>query len=428
MVFFEGTPAQQMEEVVSLMKEMSSLADPQEMVRTYRQRVSELVKTDATIALSRRGLAFPQFRITRSSRWKENINPWADKDRLPLLSGGILADALYSNKPCIFNDLRVSPDDPAFEYLNGFGSMYALPLYEKGEAINMNVSLMRVKNGINEERAPMMLWLGNLFGRATASLVLADDLRRANEALDRELKVVSEIQRSLLPPTLPDVPGVRLAAHYETSARAGGDYYDLFPLSHGRLGVLIADVSGHGTPAAVMMAITHTLAHSDSSAPSEPAGMLTHLNERLTGAYSRGTTGFVTAFYGVYDPATRVLRYSSAGHNPPRVRRGDAGAGIEGLEAGRDLPLGLMGSVVYREAEERLHAGDSLLLYTDGITEARSMAGEEFGARRLDETFAKAPADPGWTIKGVLESVADFTVGRPAEDDRTLVAMEFSGG
>jgi len=426
MVFFEGSPQQQMADVVSLMKDMSSLTEPQEMVWKYRQRVAQLIRNDASLALSRRDLERPWFRITRSSRWTEEVNPWTQKEKLPLIKGGLIADLLYSDEPRIINDLSVSADDPAYEHLKDFGSLFAMPLYENGQALNMNISLMREKNAISVDRAPMLLWIANLFGRATRSLVMAADLRKANEALDRELQTVSEIQRSLLPPTLPDVQGLRLAAHYETSARAGGDYYDLFPLSHGRLGMLIADVSGHGTPAAVMMAITHTLAHSKSEATGDPAAMLTHLNERLCSAYSRGTTGFVTAFYGVFDPASRALRYSSAGHNPPRVRRGNSTRPlIEALEGGRDVPLGVLNDTRYGEASAILRQGDGLLLYTDGITEARSPAGEEYGTTRLDQRLVSArQPDPGWTIQGVLESVAEFTKGNAAEDDRTLVAAE----
>ncbi|HYE63393.1 MAG TPA: PP2C family protein-serine/threonine phosphatase [Phycisphaerales bacterium] len=438
MAFFEGSTQAQMDHVVAMMRDMSTRTDPQDMVRTYRAAVAQLVKTDATMALSRRGLERPWFRITRSTRWKESINPWSEKDKLPLMRGGLLAELLYADRPTIIQDLRVDAGDPAYEYLKGYGSLYAMPLFEHGEAVNMNVALMAAKNGINEERAPVMLWMGNLFGRATANLVLADQLRKANDALDRELQAVSAIQRSLLPPTLPDVKGLRLAAHYETSARAGGDYYDLFPLSHGRLGLLIADVSGHGTPAAVMMAITHALAHSNAGTPcaasNEPAEMLTHLNERLVRSYSRGNTGFVTAFYGVFDPAAKTLRYASAGHNPPRVRRGSGTAPVvEGLEGGRDVPLGVLEGTTYREAATTLYAGDGLLLYTDGITEARSPDGEEFGTERLDQRLVStvrtqgasvAMPEPGWTIQGVLESVTEFTRARPPEDDRTLVAGE----
>ncbi len=125
----------------------------------------------------------------------------------------------------------------------------------------------------------------------------------------------------------------------------------------------------------------------------------------------------------MFDPTTRVLRYSSAGHNPPRLRR--AGAGVESLEGGRDVPLGVLDDTRYHEDSTELHAGDSLLLYTDGITEARNAGNEEFGTRRLDDQLSAATnTDPGWMISSVLESVAAFTKGKPAEDNRTLVAAE----
>src|SRR5207253_1299364 len=103
------------------------------------------------------------------------------------------------------------------------------------------------------------VWLSNLFGRATHNLVLAEELRQAYEAVDRELVAVADIQRSLLPAKLPKIPTMDLAAHYQTSRRAGGDYYDFFPLAEGKWGIIVADVSGHGTPAAVLMAITHCI-------------------------------------------------------------------------------------------------------------------------------------------------------------------------
>ncbi len=103
--------------------------------------------------------------------------------------------------------------------------------------------------------------MSNLFGRATHNLVLSDQLKVAYEAVDYEMKVVADIQRSLLPMQMPSIPTLSLAAHYQTSHRAGGDYYDFFPLPDGKWGILIADVSGHGTPAAVLMAVTHSLAH-----------------------------------------------------------------------------------------------------------------------------------------------------------------------
>ena len=114
---------------------------------------------------------------------------------------------------------------------------------------------------------PDLVWRTNLFGRATGNLVLKQELQRAYEDLDRELKIVADIQRSLLPAELPKIPSLDLATYYRPSRRAGGDYYDFFPLPDGKWGIFVGDVSGHGTPAAVLMAVTHCIAHTCPGRP-----------------------------------------------------------------------------------------------------------------------------------------------------------------
>ena len=163
--------------------------------------------------------------------------------------------------------------------------------------------------------------MSNLFGRATQNLVLMEQLKAAYDAADYELKVVADIQRSLLPRTPPRIPTMSIAAYYQTAHRAGGDYYDFFPFPDGKWGILVADVSGHGTPAAVLMAVTHSLAHTYQGPPTPPGEMLNHVNAHLTRLYTAESDTFVTAFYGVYDPADHTLTYASAGHNPPRLKR-----------------------------------------------------------------------------------------------------------
>jgi sigma-B regulation protein RsbU (phosphoserine phosphatase) len=420
MLNLSGDAESTMREVVDMMREMSRHTDPQQMVNAYRTRVRSLNRTDGSVAVSRRDLAFPWYRVTRSSRWSGDVNPWRERDKLPLLDKGLLGELLYSDEPRIMNDFRPDPADPCYEHLKGYRSALSIPNYDQGKALNMTVLFKNEPNGFDPAAAPTMVWIGNLFGRATNQLVMADELRKAYEAVDRELRTVSEIQRSLLPVVLPDVPGLQLAAHYQTSRQAGGDYYDFFALPGGRLGMLIADVSGHGTPAAVLMAITHTMAHAMPDPPLDPARLLGYLNENLSDAYLRTGSGFVTAFYGIYDPALRTLRYASAGHNPPRVRRED-GSKVEPVESARDIPLGVMRETRYSEATARLDRRDTLVLYTDGITEAREKSGGLFGERRLDDSIAHAPPDAPATVARVLDDVEKFAAGRPADDDRTLV-------
>jgi len=247
--------------ITVMMREMSLQTDPQAMVRVYGKRMREIMPVHRYVALSRRGLEFPMYRITRSSLWAEEINPWKQKDRLPLLEGGLFGELIYGDEPRIIDDLVISPDDPAAEYFEGQRSLIAIPHFDQGVALNMAVMMRDEPGAFDREEFPEQVLTSNLFGRATRTLALAEELKRAYDIVDRELKVVADIQRSLLPRTLPTVSGLDLAAHYQTSQWAGGDYYDFFPLPDGRCGILIADVSGHGTPAAVMMAITHSIAH-----------------------------------------------------------------------------------------------------------------------------------------------------------------------
>ncbi|MEX2186274.1 MAG: PP2C family protein-serine/threonine phosphatase, partial [Pirellulales bacterium] len=222
------------------------------------------------------------------------------------------------------------------------------------------------------------------------------------------------------PQTLPEIPNLDLAAFYQPSRRAGGDYYDFFPLPEGKWGIFIADVSGHGTPAAVLMAITHSIAHSHPGPPSPPGEVLAYLNHQLVARYTSLNETFVTAFYGIYDPAERSIRYASAGHNPPRVKRCQDGE-LLSLDAAGGLPLGVSAEVRYDEAVEMLRTGDQIMFYTDGITEMHNGRGELFGARRLDDVLAGCKQEASALLDRVLSAVDSFADGQPSDDDRTLI-------
>jgi sigma-B regulation protein RsbU (phosphoserine phosphatase) len=271
----------------------------------------------------------------------------------------------------------------------------------------------------------MLHWHTGLFGRGTTNLVLRNQLSEALGNLDRELQVVGEIQRSLLPQKLPEIPGFDLAAYYLTSARAGGDYYDFFPLNRGEWGMFIADVSGHGTPAAVLMAITHAIAHAQPGTHTPPAALLSYLNAQLSRWYTRDGT-FVTAFYAVLDPSNRTLTYSAAGHNPPRLVR--AGR-VLSLDKAAALPLGVLEEQKYVQASVVLERGDLLLLYTDGITEAMPPLRADrpfdlFGIGRLDNTLVECGASSAEAcIDRIRSEVAAFSENAPPNDDRTLIAL-----
>jgi sigma-B regulation protein RsbU (phosphoserine phosphatase) len=409
------------------MRAISGVTDPEEIVHAYWQNIGELIMIEDYVAVSRRGVEAPFYLVTRSSRFTEDFNPWTQRDRLPRLSGGLLGELIYANRPALVDDLpaRLAADDPARFYLEGFESLIAMPQYDDGEALNLTALLFRPGREMDPTLLPMIYLQSALFGRGTQNQVLRNQLASALKSLDRELQTVGEIQRSLLPGCLPEIAGFELAAHYQTSARAGGDYYDFFPLADGAWGLFIADVSGHGTPAAVLMAITHAIAHAKPNTHTPPAALLNYLNERLAKAYTRGGT-FVTAFYAVLNPVNRTLTYSRAGHNPPRLVRGDKVVSFDGAGG---LPLGIIGRQVYEETSVQLKPRDLLLLYTDGITEAMAPANgggnrELFGLERLDSLLLECKSNgAGECIDRIRASVTAFAQTALPSDDQTLIAI-----
>jgi sigma-B regulation protein RsbU (phosphoserine phosphatase) len=409
--------------IVAMMREMSLHTDPQEMRIAYSRRMRGLLPVDGTLSLSRRDLSYPLVRVTRSSRWKDDINPWKQKERLPLLEGGILADLIHRNEVGLFNDFTPDRDDPAFEYLEGHRSLAVIPMFDRGEALNMVILMRDEPNGFDPEQFPQLVWTSNLYGRVTHNLVLAEELREAYERVDEELRVVANIQRSLLPARVPCIPTLGVAAYYQTSRQAGGDYYDFFPLPDGRWGLLIADVSGHGTPAAVVMAVTHALAHTYAGGRDRPSGLLEHLNRELYRLHTSKNESFVTAFYAIYDPESRQFTYSSAGHNPPRLKRCADGS-LASLDASRGLPLGITPEETYGDATHQLVPGDELVLYTDGITEAQDPAGRMFGLARLDKVLENCAVGAPDLLRLVLDELDTFTGTQAPHDDRTLLVLK----
>jgi sigma-B regulation protein RsbU (phosphoserine phosphatase) len=425
--FRDGSGAWQdrMALIVETMRELSLQTDPQAMVGAYGKKIAQILPVDGRVSLSRRGLEPPKYRITRSSAWKQEINPWKQKDRLPLLEGGILGELLYGDEPRIIDNLEIAPDDPAAEFLAGHRSLMAIPMYDKGIAINMVVLMRKEPAAFPREEFPEWVWLSNLFGRAAHTLVLAEELQEAYEEVDRELKLVADIQRSLLPAELPTIPTMDLAAYYQTSKRAGGDYYDFFPLSGGKWGILLADVSGHGTPAAVFMAITHSIAHTYPGSPIPPGVLLNYVNHHLATRYAATSETFVTAFYGIYDSTKRELHYACAGHNAPRLKRCQTGA-ITSLDGVLGIPLGISAEERYEDVVQVLQTGDQIAFYTDGITEANNPAGEMFGLDRLDRVLEECSLVASALLDEVLRAVEKFTEGRAADDDRTLIVARIS--
>jgi predicted ester cyclase len=240
---------------------------------------------------------------------------------------------------------------------------------------------------------------------------------RERERIEQELRVARRIQQSLLPEAIPELEGWRIAAYYGPAREVGGDFYDFLELEDGRLGLVVGDATGHGMPAALVMATTRGMLRAVVQSLESPGEVLARVNEALVADIPPST--FVSCFYGVLDPKDGHLSYANAGHNLP-CRRHDGQA--EELRA-RGMPLGLMPGMRYEEKETILASGDSTLFYSDGLVEAHDPQGEMFGFPRLRELVAG---------HGEERSLGDFLLKQlysfvgedwEQEDDITLVTL-----
>jgi serine phosphatase RsbU (regulator of sigma subunit) len=244
------------------------------------------------------------------------------------------------------------------------------------------------------------------------------ELQQKHDELERELKTVGQVQRSLLPTQLPEMNGLNLATFYEPSLYAGGDYYDVVELPGDRLGILIADVSGHGTHAAVLMAMTYSIFHDYPDVADDPVRVLSYMNEKLCPVCKKM---FVTALYVVYDPTNRTIQYFSAGHMPPLIFRPSIDDFLE-LKNASHIPLGLLSWDSHENGKSDLALGDIITLYTDGISERMNNENELFSDERLCTHIREnGQTNPQRIVDGIVKENDIFAAGRDADDDCTLI-------
>jgi len=235
--------------------------------------------------------------------------------------------------------------------------------------------------------------------------------RAERRALDREANEARAIQQALLPKSSPYIPGFIVSGRSVPARAVGGDWYDFIPFPDGRWGIVLADVSGKGTAAALLMSATRGMFRSLAEACCTPGEVLTKLNQLLVNDFPAGK--FVTMVYGVLDPATRTVVFANAGHLRP-LFIDDRGEHF--LDVERGLPLGLA-SGDYSEAQISLTPGSRLVFYSDGITEAVNANEEEYGLCRLAEHAVK----PGASAVSIVDEVRSFANGSGVRDDASVV-------
>jgi len=262
-----------------------------------------------------------------------------------------------------------------------------------------------------------------LEGLAIQIAIAVDNARRfrheqsVNEAVAREAAEARIVQEALLPKASPFAPGFSVQGRSMPAGAVGGDWYDFIPISDGKWGIVLADVSGKGMAAALLMSATRAALRSMADTCFGPGGVLQKLNRQLMADIPAGR--FITMIFGIFDPAARKLTFANAGHPWPVFASGaDDSSGPQALPTERGLPLGISESF-YSEVEVELTPGSRLLFYSDGISEAEDPAGEEYGQERIFAQLART----GICADTLLEDISRFANGRAQHDDATVILI-----
>jgi serine phosphatase RsbU (regulator of sigma subunit) len=342
-------------------------------------------------------------------------------------------------------DLEIAPDDPILTYLAntsgvvevekldldspGLRAMRAaevrlvVPLVSQGELIgllNLGPRLSQQEYSADDRKL-----LSDLSTQTAPAVRVAQLVRQQKreaqerERIEQELRIARLIQQTLLPKTLPQLPGYDLAAYYQPAREVGGDFYDFLELDDGRFGLVVGDVTDKGVPAALVMATTRTMLRAAAQRLFSPGEVLRRANDALVTDIPPNM--FITCLYAILEPESGHLIYANAGHDLPYRRHGSA---AEELRA-TGMPLGLMPGMGYEEKEVVLGKGESVLFYSDGLVEAHNPKGEMFGFPRLQRLLATRRARSGEELlDSLLEELDSFTgEDWEQEDDISLAAL-----
>ena len=323
---------------------------------------------------------------------------------------------------------KLDLDSPALQAMKAADVKLVVPLVSQGELIgllNLGPRLSQQEYSADDRKL-----LSDLSTQTAPSVRVAELVRQQQqeaqerERIEQELKVARVIQQTLLPTTLPKLPGYDVAAYYQPAREVGGDFYDFLELEDGRLGLVVGDVTDKGIPAALVMATTRAMLRTAAQRLFSPGDVLRRANETLVTDIPPNM--FITCLYAILEPESGRLHYANAGQDLPYRRRAGRSQGAEELKA-RGMPLGLMSGMEYEEKEILLEKGESILFYSDGLVEAHDPHHEMFGSPRL-QGLVGAHRSGGSSLIGFLLSELTRFTGEDweQEDDITLVTLERS--
>ncbi|MGH2535324.1 MAG: ATP-binding SpoIIE family protein phosphatase [Thermomicrobiales bacterium] len=332
--------------------------------------------------------------------------------------------AFFQDHPHVTEVAKLHFASPALAAMRAAGVQIAVPLVSQGELIGLlALGPRRSKQAYSSDDRHL---LDNLAAHAAPSVRVAQLVQQqrievqAREAIEQEMRIAHLIQQTLLPRELPRMEGWQVDAHYQPARAVGGDFYDFIELPGDQVGIVVGDASDKGVPAALMMATTRTMLRASAQRSVSPAKLLGQANEAL--CQESLPNMFVTCLYAILDPVSGRLRYANAGHSLPYLLTPHD---VVELRA-TGWPLGLMPGVTYEEKEATVGPGDTMFLYSDGLSEAHNPRQEMFGTPRLIELLKTRPA--GEDLMDVLLTELRRFTGPTyeLEDDTTLVIVQRS--
>jgi serine phosphatase RsbU (regulator of sigma subunit) len=347
-------------------------------------------------------------------------------------------------------DLAIAPDDPILAYLADASGVVevdkldldspavramkaaevklVVPLVSQGELIgllNLGPRLSQQEYSADDRKL-----LSDLSTQTAPAVRVAQLVRQQQqeaqerERIEQELRIARLIQQTLLPKTLPELPGYDVAAYYQPAREVGGDFYDFLDLEDGRLGLVVGDVTDKGVPAALVMATTRTMLRAAAQRLFSPGEVLRRANDALVTDIPPNM--FITCLYAILEPESGHLVYANAGHDLPYRRKAGTSESAQELRA-TGMPLGLMPGMGYEEKEIVLEKGESVLFYSDGLVEAHDPQREMFGFPRLQGMVGTHRSGGSSLIGFLLSELTRFTgEDWEQEDDITLVTLERS--
>jgi phosphoserine phosphatase RsbU/P len=341
-------------------------------------------------------------------------------ENVPYRLGVNLAGWMFKNqKPLLINDLSTDQRFTGISLETGkIKSILSVPLKVKNKLIGLLSLFNKKGDDFNAEDMRLLSIIAMQSAQTIENARLYEEERKLL-ALEEDLRTAKNIQLSLLPKENPHIPGIDIAGVSLPAREVGGDYFDFIPIDDRHLGIAVADVSGKGTSAALLMANLQASLRGQALVNQSVKDTVTKINFMLSRFIDRGK--FITLFYGILDIKDKTFTYSNAGHDFPFLLTKDGS--LQTLEKG-GIILGIFDNSSYEEETVQLKPGDSMLLYTDGITEATNEKDETFEKERLLELLRNNQDHSAQNLsQKIVDSVITFQGTNPQSDDITLVVV-----